>query len=246
MAIYRNQTQHYTTVAQSIMRDERLSLKDTGLLVRMLAFPDNWEFSENGLMQIFKNDGQSSIRTGLKHLEEYGYLERRRMRDSEGRILGWEWIIHDNPRLENPSLDNPNLDKPNLENRPQYNTKELNTKELNTKGIINNKEQPKKDKLESIVKHYCENDESLIDLVNDWLKMRKAKRAPNTERAIQSNLEKLNDYAEQSGMTPHQYIDEVIRRGWQAFYVIGGKQHGTHEKPAQPLERGAGWNKVLG
>lgn len=91
--------------------------------------------------------------------------------------------------------------------------------------------------IDSIVAHYCENDQTLIELVNDWLTMRKAKRAPNTERAVQSNLEKLNDYARQSGMTPHQYIDEVIRRGWQAFYVIGGEnKRGTRQPNPTPDE----------
>lgn len=156
-------------------------------------------------------------------------------------------------------LQNCQMDSTNLENRidkivepiPDIRTDirtDIKTDNIPPKGSTEEKFKSKADvKIDSLVRHYCENDESLIDLVNDWLKMRKAKRAPNTERAIQSNLEKLNDYAEQSGMTPHQYIDEVIRRGWQAFYVIGGKQqHGTHEKPAQPMERGAGWNKVLG
>lgn len=113
---------------------------------------------------------------------------------------------------------------------------------MNNRNIINNiskgnGKKSKEEQLNSIVAHYCENDQTLIELVNDWLTMRKAKRAPNTERAVQSNLEKLNDYARQSGMTPHQYIDEVIRRGWQAFYVIGGEnKRGTRQPNPTPDE----------
>ena len=129
MAIIRNNTQQFTIVSQAIMRDERLSLKDTGLLVRLLSLPDNWEFSENGLIQIFKQDGQTSIRTGLGNLEKYGYLKRSRIRDSAGRIKDVEWIISDNPHFENQSLD-----IANLENRPQSNTNISSPKERNTKS----------------------------------------------------------------------------------------------------------------
>lgn len=75
--IIRNKTRdRYTVVLQSITTDTRLSLKDLGLLVKLLSLPDNWKFSEKGLQKIFVNDGLDSIRTGLKNLEKCGYLRR--------------------------------------------------------------------------------------------------------------------------------------------------------------------------
>lgn len=53
-----------------------------------------------------------------------------------------------------------------------------------------------------------------------WLQNRKAKRAAMTDNAIRLNLRKLDDYAKQSGMTVDAYLQEVIRRGWSAFFTI--------------------------
>ncbi len=126
MAFLRNiNREKFTVIDNSAIRDDNLSLKALGLLVKLLSLPDNWEFSENGLEKAFKKDGQSSIRSGLKELENCGYLTRKKGRDDKGRIARVEWIITENPHLENPSLDNPNLD-----NQPQLNTKEPNTKRI--------------------------------------------------------------------------------------------------------------------
>lgn len=137
MAILRkNNKEQYTTIPQALLRDERLSLKDIGLLVCMLSLPDNWKFSENGLEAIFKNDGQASIRTGLKKLEEAGYLQRLRKRGEDGRMEAVLWYLSDTPQCEKPRLENPSVVNPSLENPPQSNIKESNTKESNTKGYI--------------------------------------------------------------------------------------------------------------
>ena len=139
MAILRKSNkEQYTSIPQGIFRDKRLSLKDIGLLTCMLSLPDNWEFSENGLEAIFPNDGITSIRTGLKKLEQTGYLSRQRKHGGKGKFAGVIWYLSDTPslgfpKMDKPKLDNPNSEKPNSENPPQSNTKQSNTKESNTK-----------------------------------------------------------------------------------------------------------------
>ena len=136
MAILRNASKgKYTVLNNGIFRDENLSAKSLGILAKMLSLHDNWEFSETGLCSIFKKDGRSSIRSGLKELEENGYLVRSRVRDESGKLTSAEWTVSDKPMLGNPMLENPMLENPMLENRTQYNTKEYNTKEFITKDI---------------------------------------------------------------------------------------------------------------
>ena len=128
MAILRNpKKESFTVVDNHALRDDNLSLKARGLLVTLISLPDNWHFSEDGLIEIFKNDGQASIRSGIKELEKFGYLSRERTRDEYGRMAKVVWTVSDNPRLENPSVVNSNL-----ENRPQLNTNRLNTNRLST------------------------------------------------------------------------------------------------------------------
>ena len=121
--------EQFTSIPQGIFRDKRLSLKDIGLLTSMLSLPDNWEFSENGLEAIFPNDGQTSIRTGLKKLEQTGYLSRKRQRGENGQITGVIWYLMDAPCGDKPHCENHSLENPNWANQPQSNTKQSNTKE---------------------------------------------------------------------------------------------------------------------
>ena len=73
----------------------------------------------------------------------------------------------------------------------------------------------------------------------DWLDVRKAKRAVNTERAIQGNLNKLCELAQESGMMPLEYVQEVVRRGWQAFYPIERRQSTYQSKQQYTAEDAA-------
>lgn len=134
MAILRKANKdQYTTIPQEIFRDKRLSLKDIGLLVSLLSLPDNWHFSENGLEAIFEHDGQTSIRTGLKNLEKYGYLRRERLRNPDGKMGSVNWYLYDYPHFEKPQGEKPHCENPNWENQPQSITKEVNTNESITK-----------------------------------------------------------------------------------------------------------------
>lgn len=217
MAIMRNRTQQgYTNVNNVIFRDKRLSLKARGLLCTMLSLPDCWEFSEKGLQSILPADGKTSIRTALKTLEEYGYLVRRQLRE-KGKMAGWEWEIYDTPQdAEKPQSENPITGNPNSENQHQYITNQSTTNGSTTKQ---SKKGSKKHSFDAIIDAYTYSP-STRELLGEWLQNRKAKRAAMTDNAIKRNIAKLDECARQSGMTVDAYLDEVIRRGWSAFFVI--------------------------
>jgi hypothetical protein len=53
-----------------------------------------------------------------------------------------------------------------------------------------------------------------------------------TDRAIQMNIDKLDKLAFESRMSVTEYLSEVIRRGWAAFYAINEyKRQGYGKKP---------------
>lgn len=144
MAIFRNKTQRYTIVSQSLVQDGRLSNKALGCLVRLLSLPDNWEFSIEGLLSIemFRQDGRDALRAQLNQLEELGYIRRYRERKPDGSLGGAIWEVSDTPILSLPSsepksgfptLVNPTLVKPTLGKPTQSNTNKSITKQSITK-----------------------------------------------------------------------------------------------------------------
>lgn len=92
------------------------------------------------------------------------------------------------------------------------------------------KKTPSKSKAdaEAILARYTQ-DTKTLELLRDWLKVRKAKRAPETEKALTLNLDKLAKLATESGLSVNEYLEAVIARGWAAFYAI--------QQPGQAYQR---------
>lgn len=67
-------------------------------------------------------------------------------------------------------------------------------------------------------------DEELRELLFEWLDNRKKKRAPETKGAIGQNLDKLAEMASESNLSLQDYMREIVRMGWQAFYPIRSQQ----------------------
>ncbi len=89
-------SQGFTTIPNSIFMDKRLSLKGVGMLCKLLSLPPNWEFSEVGLTKIMK-DGKDSVKSALKELETFGYLQRERVRDENGKLRGSIYHVYEVP-----------------------------------------------------------------------------------------------------------------------------------------------------
>lgn len=91
-----------------------------------------------------------------------------------------------------------------------------------------------------IIEDYCttvpRSQEKVKALLKEWLKVRKAKRAAMTDKSIELNLQKLSSVADESNMSIDEYLEEVIMRGWQAFYPISRDKAGTRSTSNQFLD----------
>lgn len=58
----------------------------------LLSLPDTWHYSVRGLAAI-SLEGVDGILTALKELETHGYLERRQLRQPNGRLGQTEYVI---------------------------------------------------------------------------------------------------------------------------------------------------------
>jgi hypothetical protein len=106
MSIFRvEKNANYTVISNYHLRDKNLSLKTIGLLSIILSLPETWDYSQAGLASICK-DGEDSIRSGLKELEKYGYLERERERDDSGRMRGIIYHIYEIPKNKRDEIGN--------------------------------------------------------------------------------------------------------------------------------------------
>lgn len=85
---------------------------------------------------------------------------------------------------------------------------------------------------EAVLARYT-SDPATLELLREWLKVRKAKRAPETEKALTLNLDKLQAVAQESGLTVPAYLEAVIMKGWAAFYPIRELRTGGGFQPPQ-------------
>lgn len=145
MAVFRiERTKDYTVMSNHHLKDPNLSLKSKGLLSMMFSFPDERDYSTRGLAAICK-EGVDAIGSALKELEKAGYITRRQIRGSDGKISDTEYTIYEQPHLpdtaspdtalpytENPDMDSPYTEEPRLENPAQLNTKQSSTQKSNT------------------------------------------------------------------------------------------------------------------
>lgn len=126
MAVFRvERTRDYTVMSNHHLKDMNLSLKAKGLLTIMLSLPETWNYTTRGLAAICK-EGVDAIRSGIQELEKAGYIVRRQMRGSGGRIIDTEYVIYERPVDQDgpspapsmpdaPGTEEPGPDFPSLE-----------------------------------------------------------------------------------------------------------------------------------
>ncbi len=125
MKIKKVYQKRFTTVDNAVLNNVNLSWKAKGLFVYLWSQADEWDFYETEVVK-HSTDGLSSLKSGLKELEEQGYLKRERQRDDKGHFKENNWILSENPILENRMLDDPILENSTLTNTNNNNTNNNN------------------------------------------------------------------------------------------------------------------------
>lgn len=99
---------NFVMIQNAALADERLSFKARGLLAYMLSRPPGWTTSAERLAAMAK-DGRDSVRTGLRELEEHGYLTRKRTHDEAGKWSHDQYIT-DEPMTNHGTIDGLSVD----------------------------------------------------------------------------------------------------------------------------------------
>lgn len=127
---------------------------------------------------------------------------------------------------------------------------QINPSTTDDPSIKQSKKGRKSNSFDEIINAYTDSP-STRELLGEWLQNRKAKRAAMTDNAIKRNIDKLDEYARESRMSVDDYLAEVVRLGWQAFYAIKPYQGGYQQSrqantlPPERRETQAEQNEVI-
>ncbi|MFB3194866.1 conserved phage C-terminal domain-containing protein [Staphylococcus pseudintermedius] len=128
MATFRvyKESGNFVTVHKDFIHDSNISWKAKGILLYLLSRPDNWQIYETELKK-HATDGRDSLRTGIKELEEAGYIHRTRIRDERGCFKECEYHVFELPNQVGKSylgytqLGKSHLGKPDTTNNNSTN-----------------------------------------------------------------------------------------------------------------------------
>ena len=127
----------FATVPNEVLNMAGLSMKAKGLFAYIQSKTDGWNFSAEGIAQQ-SLDGISSIRSGLRELENAGLLIRKKQQNDNGY---WEieYILQFSEICENPMVENPTSENPTLENYANNSNTILSKKDISNKEYLYSK-----------------------------------------------------------------------------------------------------------
>lgn len=158
----------------------------------------------------------------------------------------------DNPETEainNPvsgnQIENEPIGEPKKTSRPKSTSKPKSASRPKKATKPKSTTTPKREKdkgqnIDSLIAGYIKTrpaaeQSKVSDLLYSWLDNRASKRAAKTNRAIEENLKTLDELAKTSNLTVIEYLTEIIKRGWVAFYPI--RQYNGYSTSA-PIQQG--------
>jgi len=90
----RNKTNvSFTSVDNEFIFNSALSTKAKVLLLQLLALPDNWKFSKEGIYAIVP-EGKAFVEACLKELKEQGYLVIQKSKNGETNFYEYTYHVY--------------------------------------------------------------------------------------------------------------------------------------------------------
>lgn len=86
----------FTQIPNHIIKDERLSWKAKGIYLHLVSKPPVWSYYVEEIIKSSK-DAKTSVQSGIKELEEYGYLKRVKTKGDNGKFIGWDYLLRAKP-----------------------------------------------------------------------------------------------------------------------------------------------------
>lgn len=220
----------YTIINNHLLKNTDLSLKAKGLLCLMFSLPEDWNFSTKGLTSIVK-DGERSVRSTLKELEDNRYLIRKPIHDG-AHIIDWEYQIFEAPYNQegcNEDVQYQDVQNVHLRKSTQLNTNKSIKDKLNTNKY---KKESKKKEFEDILSEI--EDEDIVNALGEFINMRKAVKKPLTAHALELNVKHLFELSNDK-TTMIAIIEQSVMHNWLIFYPLKEQSTSTSKQPQQSM-----------
>lgn len=245
----------FKRVHKSIILNKDIDCLTLGIYVKILVLGKKWQLNIKGLSSYF-DISDMKIRKSIALLEKEGYISRKAVQDEKtGKLAGWNYTLHAIPleeskrtcagRKNNEETVYPEIRQhgypttrlsDNTETGEDNNNNKLK-EDIDLKEIDKpNQDKEKEDKSSSKKKNSFPFRQALIDLgvrpeiVNDWLIVRKNKRASNTETAFN----RIKNEILKSGKSANDCITLAVERSWQGFmaeWMLNEINKGNNQKP---------------
>ena len=213
----------YTVIDNEIIRAD-LKATQKIVLITILSYHNKergYSYpSHSDLMRDCCIKDKNTLIKAIKDLEALGYLRKETIKGVGNRYYIEE--VGENKTTEKiSSVKNPTggVWKTQLEVCEKPNT--INTK-TNTKINTNNKKEKGKTNIDKIINAYTENN-SLVEAIKDFIKMRKTIKKPITDRGLKMILNKLDQYGNDD-LEKIEILENSIVNCWQGVFELKNKK----------------------
>jgi len=211
-----------------ISEDKKLSWASRGLLIFLLGKPDNWRISAEYLAQqtneSSKKTGKQGVYSLLDELIVASYVVRsdKQAHDEKtGFLLGYDYVVYDSPCHPKPCKAEPCKAEP-CKAEPCKANHTLTSIDINqglnltsidiNQGLNDNNgaaaQKPNKLGLKDLISLGVTE-----QIAKDWLEVRKMKRAPLTQTALDAIIKE----AAKARLTLNDAIKSCVENSWQGF-----------------------------
>ena len=216
-----------------ISEDKKLSWASRGLLIFLLGKPDNWRISAEYLAQqtneSSKKTGKQGVYSLLDELIVASYVVRsdKQAHDEKtGFLLGYDYVVYDSPCHPKPCKAEPCKAEPckaePCKAEPCKANHTLTSIDINqglnltsidiNQGLNDNNgaaaQKPNKLGLKDLISLGVTE-----QIARDWLEVRKMKRAPLTQTALDAIIKE----AAKARLTLNDAIKSCVENSWQGF-----------------------------
>src|SRR5699024_3318374 len=187
----------YTIIDNEVIRNKDLKTTTKIVLITILSYHNKergYSYpSHSDLMRDCCIKDKNTLIKAIKDLEALGYLRKETIKGVGNRY----YIEEDGENKTTEKISSVKnttggVWKTQLEVCEKHNT--INTK-TNTKINTNNKIEKEKTNIDKIINAYTENN-SLVEEIKDFIKMRKTIKKPITDRGLKMILNKLDQYGD--------------------------------------------------